>query len=275
MTNKTTQSIAFIGAGNMASSLMIGLVADGYPPASLIATNIDNAKLEHLKQQAPIQTTTDNAQAVKLADIIVLCVKPAMLPQVCTEIAPIVKTRQPLILSIAAGITTDKLTTWLGQGLPIVRCMPNTPALVRCGASGLFANSETTQQHREIAESILRAVGITLWLDDETQLDIVTALSGSGPAYFFLIIEALQDIAVTCGLTTEAAKLLTIQTALGAARIALEAGKEVKTLRQQVTSPGGTTEAALQVLETANIRDIFAKAVKAAIHKSQQLNQTT
>lgn len=266
-------TIAFIGAGNMASSLIGGLIADRYDPNKIWASHPNAEKLNYLEEKWGIHTTTDNKTATQHADIVVLCTKPQALKSVTLEIAPALAYAKPLIISIAAGIRTTDLQHWLKNDIAIVRCMPNTPSMIRAGATALFANKYALPAQKNVAESILRAVGITVWVEEEEQLDIVTALSGSGPAYFFLVMEALEQAAIDLGLPTEKAYLLTLQTALGAARMALEANEPVATLRQRVTSPGGTTEHALNVLKQAQLETLFARAVSAAKQRASELAQ--
>lgn len=264
-------NIAFIGAGNMASSLIGGLIADGYSPKHIWASNLLVEKLQQLETQFGIHTTSDNLMAAENADVLVLSVKPQILHEVATELAPLLQRRRPLIISIAAMIPMRLLEQWLGADLAIVRCMPNTPALIGCGATGMFANANINPQQHSIAENIMRAVGLTVWIEQEKMMDIVTALSGSGPAYFFLTIEALQHAAIKLGLPHDAARLLTLQTALGAARLALETNTEITELRQQVTSPGGTTERAVAVLEQGQLRELYLQALKAGIARADEL----
>lgn len=263
-------TITFIGAGNMAHSLIGGLIADGFDPKKIWATNPLPEQLENLKPLG-IHTSQDNHVGAAHADIIIFAVKPQILKTVALELAEIINKKNSLVISIAAGVRETDLRRWLGNNCAIVRCMPNTPALVSSGATGLYANPHVTPEQKNLAESILRAVGITVWLDDETHLDTVTALSGSGPAYFFLMMEALENAAVNLGLPSETARLLTIQTALGAARMALESSHTVSELRQNVTSPGGTTERALQVLEHGQLKSLFAEAVQAAQQRAIEL----
>lgn len=263
--------IAIIGSGNMGASLIGGLIADGYPANKIWVTDPSTTKLMHLKETFGVHTTTDNQTAVNTADIVLIAVKPQILPDVAKTLATPIQQRKPLVISIAAGIREYALQTWLGGNIPIVRCMPNTPALIGCGASALFANSHTSHEQRNTAESILRAVGLVVWLEDEKQMDAVTALSGSGPAYFFLVMEILQTIGEQLGLPKDIARLLTLQTGFGATRMALESTLSASELRQQVTSPGGTTERALQVLEKENIRQIFTDALTAATKRSEEL----
>jgi pyrroline-5-carboxylate reductase len=268
-----TNTIAIIGAGNMGTSLLGGLIANQFPAKEFWVTDSDEKKLETLQQQFNIHTTTKNSEAVTAADVIILAVKPQIMQDVIKELSPIVKNKKPLIISIAAGVRIDALQKELGDAIPIVRCMPNTPALIRAGVTALYANSIVSKNQRNLAESILRAVGMVLWLDDEKQMDAVTALSGSGPAYFFLIIEALQQAGEALGLSNETARLLTLQTALGASRMALETNVDAAELRRRVTSPGGTTEAAICVLENDKIHDLFLRALKAAKIRSEELGK--
>jgi len=264
-------TIAIIGAGNMGSALAGGLIANNYPANHIWLTDPSAEKLKHIAQTLKVQVTQQNEQAIQLAKVVILAVKPQVMANVATALAPEIQIYKPLILSIAAGIPLVSLQKWLGKESAIVRAMPNTPALIRCGASGLFANSEATQEQRQMAESIMQAVGMTVWLNTESELDIVTALSGSGPAYFFLIIEALQEAAKELGLSAEVARLLALQTAYGASRMAQESSQTVKELRQQVTSPGGTTERAIQVFEEGHLRELFKKALRAAKERSEEL----
>ena len=267
-----TNTIAIIGAGNMGASLLGGLIANQFPAKEFWVTDADVKKLKALQQEFSVHTTTQNNEAVNVADVIILAVKPQIIQDVIKELSSIVKNKKPLIISIAAGVRIDALQKELGDETPIVRCMPNTPALIRAGATALYANSIVTKKQRHLAESILRAVGMVLWLEDEKQMDAVTALSGSGPAYFFLVIEALQQAGETLGLSNETARLLTLQTALGAARMALETNVDTFELRHRVTSPGGTTEAAIRVLEK-DIYDLFFRALSAAKIRSEELGK--
>lgn len=268
MSNAT---IAIIGAGNMGASLLGGLIAKHYLPNNLWITDTDADKLSLLKKQFQIHTTVDNHAALAQADVIILAVKPQMLSSVVQELAESIQVKKPLIISIAAGIRISSLQQWLGDNIAIVRAMPNTPALLGCGATGLFANALVSKDQRTLAESILSSVGIALWINDEKLMDVITPLSGSGPAYFFLVIEALQNAAIELGMEPEAARLLTIQTALGSARMASESELDVVELRRRVTSPGGTTERAVQSLEENNIRHLFKAALTAAKERSEEL----
>ncbi|HHO67471.1 MAG TPA: pyrroline-5-carboxylate reductase [Gammaproteobacteria bacterium] len=263
--------ISFIGAGNMARSLVGGLVADGWNPGRIRVADPDPVALDAMRGVAPVETIPDNRAAVAGSDILVLAVKPQVMRAVATDLAAAVREQQPLVVSVAAGIREADLRRWLGDEPAIVRCMPNTPALVQSGATALYANPFVSESRRDQAESVLRAVGLTLWIDDEALLDAVTALSGSGPAYFFLVIEALQAGGEQLGLPADVARLLALQTAFGAAKMALESPDDAATLRQRVTSPGGTTERALQVLEEGDLRGLFARALQAARDRSREL----
>lgn len=264
-------TIAILGGGNMGASLLGGLIANRYPRENLWVTDTDKEKLRHFSDQFQVQTTSDNQEAVRHADVIILAVKPQIFSTLLTELKSVIQEKKPLIISIAAGVRIEMIQTIVGNEVAIVRTMPNTPALIGCGATALCANKCVTEDQRDLAESILRAVGLTVWIDQEKQMDIVTALSGSGPAYFFLMIEALASAATELGLPDEIAKLLTLQTAYGASRMALESNHGVVELRQKVTSPGGTTEAAVKVLETRLLRDILKDTLAAAIKRSEEL----
>lgn len=263
--------ISFIGAGNMALSLIKGLIASGYDKHQLLATDPAADKQRDLSQSLGIECLGDNVEAVNQADVVVIAVKPQVLQNVCEEIAEAVQENAPLVISVAAGVRSADINQWLGGGVAIVRTMPNTPALIQSGATGLFANPQVDAEQKEMAEHILRAAGITVWVEQESDLDIVTAVSGSGPAYYFLFMEAMQAAAETMGLPAKTAKLLTIQTAFGAAKMALESAEECHTLRQRVTSPNGTTEKAIQQFEQAELPKIVAEAMQAAQRRAIEL----
>jgi pyrroline-5-carboxylate reductase len=265
-------TIAFIGAGNMAGSLIGGLIADNYPVERIWATNPLPERLESLQQTFGVKTTPNNKEAVAQADVIVFAVKPGELKNVASELSESLLQKNPLVISIVTGITCQTISKWAQcPDLRVVRTMPNTPALLRSGITGLYANHFVDEEQRTIAESILRAVGITVWLSNEDDLNIVTALSGSGPAYFFLFMEYIKDWAQKMGLTPEQAQLLTVNTALGAARMALESDKEITELRRQVTSPGGTTEQAIKTFEQGKLSDLIDQALNAAHDKAVEL----
>jgi pyrroline-5-carboxylate reductase len=270
-TDMTTPVIAMIGAGNMGSSLILGLINSGHSSDKIWASDTDEKKLADLSKRFNIHTTTDNIKAVESSDIVIFAVKPQIFSSAAKSLMTTIRGRRPLIISIAAGIRVANIEKWLGGQAAIVRAMPNMPALIGCGATGLYANREVSDTQRNQAESILRAVGVIVWLSKEELLDTVTTLSGNGPAYFFLVMEILQQAAEQLGLEKETARLLTLQTALGAARLAIESGKPLEELRRNVTSPGGTTEKALSVLQDNNIKEVFKQALEAGKIRSEEL----
>jgi pyrroline-5-carboxylate reductase len=265
------QSISFIGGGNMARSLIGGLLQGGYQADQIQVCDPDPAQRERLQQGFDVMTTDQLADAVESADCVVLAVKPQVLYAVCTDLAARIAEKNPLLLSIAAGVKVHSINRWLGRDHAIVRCMPNTPAMIQAGASALYANHAVDDAQRDLAESIMRTAGITLWVDDEKLMDAVTALSGSGPAYIFLVIEAMQSAGEQLGLPAAQSKLLALQTVLGAAKMALEDSEPVSQLRARVTSKGGTTEKALEVFAKGNLLKLFADAMTAAYDRSAEL----
>lgn len=266
-----TPTIAIIGAGNMGNSLLMGLIKHGHPSHLIWAADPAPEKLAHLKQTYQVQVTQDNTVAVDKTDIVIFAIKPQYFSQVAEGLQATIQKQKPLIISVAAGIRIKSIQDWLGEDIPIVRAMPNTPALIGCGATALVASALVSTEQQKTADRVLSAVGMTLWLNDEHLLDAVTALSGSGPAYFFLVMEALQAAGESLGLTPEVARALTLQTALGSAQMAATSDKTLVELRRQVTSPGGTTEKAIMVFEESHIRDIFKLALEAAKIRSQEL----
>ncbi len=264
-------TLTFIGGGNMAGSLIGGLIADGWSPGRIQVADPDPARISQLTERFSVITTRDNSEAIASADAVVLAVKPQILHEVAVQIAPAIRQYQPVVISIAAGIRETALRDWLGEDTAIVRCMPNTPAVVQSGATALYANARVSEEQRSLAESVLRAVGLALWVDDEAQMDAVTALSGSGPAYFFLFMEALQAAGTELGLPADTARLLTLQTAFGAAKMALESREDAASLRRQVTSPGGTTERAIEVFTQEALPAMILKALQAAAGRSREL----
>jgi len=267
-----TSRIALIGGGNMARSLIGGLARAGVP-GSHIAVAEPNADLrDALVRDFGIAAHTSGTEAARDADAIVLAVKPQVMKTVCASLRNTAKARKPVIVSIAAGIRIDQIAAWLGDDLAIVRTVPNTPALIGAGAAALVANSHTDAAQRQLAQSILEAAGLAVWIDDEALMDTVTALSGSGPAYFFLLVEALEDAAVAQGLPRDIARALVTQTCLGAGRMLREEGEAPAVLRQRVTSPNGTTQAAVESFEANDLRSIIARAVAAATKRGQELS---
>ncbi|GLR64819.1 pyrroline-5-carboxylate reductase [Marinospirillum insulare] len=270
-TTKTQPNIAFIGAGNMGGAILRGLVKQGYPASSLMATGRDLAGLELLAKETGVGTTTDNQQATAWADLVVLGVKPQVMQAVCLDLTQTVQTTKPLLLSIAAGITSDTLLSWLGGKLPLVRSMPNTPSLLGAGVAGLYATPEVSQQQRAWVEQITQAVGQAYWVEKEQQLDAVTAVSGSGPAYYFLFTEALAAAGEKLGLSPELALNLAKATAAGAGKMLLESQDEPAELRRKVTSPGGTTEQAIHTLIEKGLPELVELAAQAAASRAVEL----
>ncbi|WP_347261330.1 pyrroline-5-carboxylate reductase [Rudaea sp.] len=267
-----TARIAFVGGGNMARSLIGGLVRAGAPATSLTVAEPNADLRAALAGDFGVAVFANAAEAAGGADAVVLAVKPQVMKAVCASLAEVVRLRKPLIVSIAAGTRIDQIDAWLGGDLAIVRTMPNTPALIGAGAAGLVANARTDARQRELAQRILDAAGLAVWIADEALMDTVTALSGSGPAYFFLLVEALEDAAVAQGLPRETARALAAQTCLGAGRMLREDGAALAALRKRVTSPNGTTQAAVESFEANGLRAIVAGAVAAATRRGQELS---
>jgi pyrroline-5-carboxylate reductase len=265
-------AVAFIGGGNMARSLIGALIHGGVDARSIAVAEPEAAPREALARDFGVATQASNAEAVRGAGTIVLAVKPQVLQAVCAELGPAIGETRPLIVSIAAGIRIDQIERWVGRPLPVVRAMPNTPALIGAGATGLIANTRASADDRARAEALLGAAGRTAWIEREELMDTVTALSGSGPAYFFLLVEALEDAAVAQGLPRETARLLASQTCLGAGRMLAEGGDAPATLRERVTSPGGTTAAALAAFDAGGLRKLVADAVAAATERGRELS---
>lgn len=261
--------ISFIGAGNMATSLIHGLLGKDVPADHIHATDIDTDKLAQLSAETGIQTGSLE-QVAAVADVVVLAVKPQVMETVCQTLKPLLKA-DSLVISIAAGITLASLASWLGEQQALVRCMPNTPSLVGCGATALVANDNCADAQQTLAGQILEAVGIACWLEQESDIDIVTALSGSGPAYYFLMMEAMESAAISMGLDAAVARQLAIQTAQGAGKLAANSDVPPAELRRRVTSPGGTTEQALLSFEGNKFTDIVATAMQAARQRAAEL----
>jgi pyrroline-5-carboxylate reductase len=264
----TAMTIAFIGAGNMAGSLIRGLKTSGTPAGHIVAADPAQAQLNALANLG-IKTTTDNAVAVDTADIVVLAIKPQITGSVLLQLPPL--KRHQLVISIVAGIDMRSLQDWLPNEQPIVRCMPNTPALLGAGITGLFANSLVNDAQRQEAQDILNGVGSSVWVAEETQLDAVTAVSGSGPAYYFLLMESMVASARALGLDADTSRKLVVETARGAALMACEPDADPATLRRNVTSPGGTTEAALNVMQEQGLPTTVDNALKAAKDRAEAL----
>jgi pyrroline-5-carboxylate reductase len=266
------KSLAFIGGGNMAAAIIGGLVQRGYPAALIHAADPSDLARRRLADQFGIKTHEFNNQAVAAAEVVVLAVKPQVLGDVChTLMAQLDGPGERLYLSIAAGIPLASLKAYL-QGAPrIVRAMPNTPALVGLGMTGLYAPAGVNDQDKQLCERLLEAVGKVLWVADEAGINSVIAAAGSAPAYFFLLMEAMQQAAINMGLSADDARLLIAQTALGSAQMALEKPEPFATLRQQVTSKGGTTAAALSVFENQDFSATVAAAMHAAVERAEAM----
>lgn len=263
-------ALAFIGGGNMATSLVGGLLEQGYPANKITVSDPVAENCNRLQQQFGIKTSSNNQETATNADVIVLAVKPQVMKQVAEELSAALA-HKPLIISIAAGIPLSSLQQWLGESTPIVRCMPNTPALVQTGAAGLFANSCVSETQKTFATEILGAVGISCWLEKEADIDAVTAVSGSGPAYFFLIMEAMEQVGIELGLSPSVSRQLTLQTALGAAKMAVESDVEPAELRKRVTSPGGTTQRAIETFMAGDITALFRNAMTGAVMRAEEM----
>lgn len=264
------QKVAFIGAGNMAGAIIKGLLGNGMPASKIIAAAPSDTHLKDLRDHFGVVTTHDNIEAVESADIVVLGVKPQIMQTTCEALASKISDSS-LVMSLAAGITCEKLAKWLAFDGAIVRCMPNTPSRVKQGASGLYATETVTEQQKESAETLMTAVGICQWVENESLIDSVTAVSGSGPAYFFLFMEAMVEAACAQGLEKSVATKLAIQTALGAATLAQHSEQDLATLRQDVSSPNGTTERAIQSFENNNLRALVREAMDACATRAKEL----
>jgi len=262
-----------MGGGNMAEAIIAGLVRHGYDSQHLFVMDRNLNKCEQLIKKYQVHADTAYPNHKITLDMIMLATKPQDAKAACALISQKISEETPLILSVMAGITTTLLSQWLNKDLAIIRAMPNTPALIQAGATGLFANTQTLPIQKAYAQTLMSAVGQVAWLTEEAHLDMVTALSGSGPAYYFYLMECMQKAAVAMGIPANVARLLTLQTAYGAAKLAMESDESFEALRAKVTSKGGTTAAALDVLMQHQLGDIFAAAMKAAQQKSVELSQ--
>lgn len=270
MTRQNEITIGFIGGGNMAAALIGGLLNQSFDAGKIIASDPSSDQREHLARRFGIQTTNDNTQAAARSAALILAVKPQVLGTVLSELRGII-TSDTLVISIVAGVSSESISAGLGGHACIVRAMPNTPALIGEGATGLFATEGALAPHQQLAEALFTAVGSIVWVTAEDQLHTVTALSGSGPAYFFLLTEALEAAAVAQGLDQEVAHKLATQTALGAARLMLESEEGPATLRQRVTSPNGTTQRAIEIFEAGGLRELTDQAAAGAAARSREL----
>jgi pyrroline-5-carboxylate reductase len=269
----TPERITFVGGGNMASSLIGGLVADGYDPQALTVSEPDPDKRHALAERFGIRTCASNLDALSGAGTAVLCVKPQAAREVCREIADAFTKETPLLVSIMAGIPEASIQAWIGHPVAVVRTMPNTAAMIQSGAIAMHASPEVDNEQRNRAETIMRACGLARWVANEALVDVATAVSGSGPAYFFRLMEAMEQAGIDLGLDPEDARLLTIQTALGAARMAIESDDPPERLRERVTSPGGTTERALSVLDEGGFGPLVERAIGAARQRAVEISR--
>ena len=260
--------ITFIGGGNMAKALIGGLVKRGYSPSKMHVVEMDKVKCTELHSEFGVRATTELSAAVAHGEALILAVKPQQLQEIAVQLAPIIDGQ--LVISIAAGIRTRDLARWMGTQ-NIVRCMPNTPALIRCGVTALYAMPAVKPDQCQRAEAVLGAVGSTLWVEDEEMLDAVTAISGSGPAYVFYFIEAMQQAAYELGLDEGQARQLVLDTFLGASKLADSSQEDVATLRERVTSKKGTTERALLSMEKNEVKMDIIAAIHAAAARSKEM----
>jgi pyrroline-5-carboxylate reductase len=264
--------LALIGGGNMGRGLIGGLLARGLPPGQITVADLNVAGLDALARDYGVATTTDNPVAVRAAQVVVLAVKPQQMAAVVTALQPALAVTRPVLLSVAAGIRAADLARWAGAGVPIVRAMPNRPALVGAGASGLYADAGVGAAQRDLAARVVAATGLCVWVDTEAQLDLVTALSGSGPAYFFRLAELMADAAIARGMAPATARALAAQTLAGAGQlVAAEKDTDLARMRTEVTSPGGTTEAALASFAARGFDATVSAAMDAAAQRSREL----
>lgn len=273
-TSTFADTIGFIGGGNMAKSLVGGLVSEGFKPSSIFVYDPIPAAVQFMTDQYGVQITNGNDSTISSSNTVVLAVKPQVLRSVLKAASGALQEHRPLLISIAAGIQTKDLDLWSGGGLAIVRVMPNTPALIQRGMSALFSNPHVSDEQLENAERILSAVGKTVQVRDEADLDAVTALSGSGPAYFFFLIEAMEQAARELGIDRDTAHILATETAVGASLLAAGSNESAAVLRARVTSPGGVTEAAFQVLESEGVRDSWIEAIAAGQRRSVEMSHS-
>ncbi|MCH8551773.1 MAG: pyrroline-5-carboxylate reductase [Natronospirillum sp.] len=269
----TRAKLTFIGTGNMAGAIIGGLLDNGYPAERIIGTTRSEQSAQTAASTYGIHVTTDNDAAISDADVIILGVKPQVMKDTCAAISSAVQAQKPLVVSVAAGIEAATLDQWLGTGLAVIRCMPNTPSLLGTGISGLYANAAVTDTQRDLVDTMFRSVGITQWVHNEADMHTITAICGSAPAYFYRFSEALVRSAEQRGLSPESARQLVSQVALGAARMLSETGETPAELRQKVSSPGGTTVEALRVFDQQGLDDLVEAAVAACFNRSVSLTE--
>jgi pyrroline-5-carboxylate reductase len=264
--------VAFIGGGNMARALVGGMLVAGYEPAHILISEPLAENRERLREEFPGTVIRENnADVIGEAECVVLAVKPQILPDVCKPLAAAAQQNRPLIISVAAGVRSGDIDAWLGGGLSVVRVMPNQPALLRLGISGMYANDRTNEKQRRAASNIVSTTGPVIKVDTEDDIDAVTAVSGTGPAYFYLLVDMLVTVAEQMGLDHDAALALVLETARGAGEMAEQSGETMETLIARVRSPGGTTAAAFDYIDSTNFRDIFSAAVIAARDRAKDL----
>ena len=269
MQNKTV--IGFIGAGNMGYALIKGLINSGYPSENIKACDLNEDLLQKRSKEFGINVYIDNAELLKACDVVVLAVKPQVLTKVCTGLRDSIKPNH-LVISIVAGIRANDINRWLGGEFALVRSMPNTPALMQQGITGMFANKLVSDEQKSIVSTILSTVGQCFWVKEEKLIDAITAISGSGPAYFFLLMQSMTQAAIALGLDKETASALSVQTGYGASMMAVESGEDPQTLRQNVTSPNGTTQAAIESFQDLNFEGIVAAATRAAYDRAHEIS---
>jgi len=268
----TTCPITFVGGGNMARSLIAGLIRQGAAPGHIhVAEPVADLRSQ-LTAEFGVKTYASATEAAAQGTVWVLAVKPQVLRDVCAALADMAQAQAPLVVSIAAGITSAQLVRWLGGDAAVVRAMPNTPALLGAGVTGLFATAGVSADQRGQADTVLRSAGRTVWIDDETRMDAVTAVSGSGPAYVFLLAEAMEAAGIAQGLPAAAARTLVVQTLLGASRMLDESGEAPAELRRRVTSPNGTTQAAIESFQADGFEAIVDRAIDAATRRGRALS---
>ena len=269
MENKTV--IGFIGAGNMAYALIKGLLNNGFDANQINISDPNEELLLNRESELKVTTYSDNTSLLSNSDIIFFAVKPQVLSSVCLELKGVVKSKH-LFVSIVAGIRSSDINRWLGGNFALIRTMPNTPALFQSGVTGLFANEVVDNGQKSLVESILSSVGECFWVNEEKLIDAITAISGSGPAYFFLLMESMKQAGMALGLDEETANSLSIQTAYGASLMANKTGKDSRTLRTEVTSPNGTTQSAIESFQDQNFEGIVANATRAAYDRARELS---
>ena len=269
MENKTV--IGFIGAGNMAYALIKGLLNNGFNANQINISDPNEELLRNRESELKVSTYSDNASLLSNSDVIFFAVKPQVLSNVCLELKGIVKSKH-LFVSIVAGIRSSDINRWLGGNFSLIRTMPNTPALFQAGVTGLFANELVDNEQKSLVSSILSSVGECFWVNEEKLIDAITAISGSGPAYFFLLMESMKQAGMALGLDEETANSLSIQTAYGASLMANKTGKDSRTLRAEVTSPNGTTQSAIESFQDQNFEGIVANATRAAYDRARELS---